>query len=52
MFEVGASAEYNDMMAMVLSRHRTMTGREFYNIWIADERAAIPYRWVFGRSLK
>ena len=50
-FDIGSSVRYSDMCATVLSRHMTVNGRAFYNIWIADERADIPYRWVFGRSL-
>ncbi|GAJ91065.1 hypothetical protein [Rhizobium rhizogenes] len=50
-FQIGQRIDYHGAPGVILSRHSTAKGCQFYNIWIdvADEN--LPFRWVFADAL-
>lgn len=51
MFQVGQRIHFYEAPGVILSRHPTAKGRQFYNICIDDPGEDRPFRWVFGDNL-
>ncbi|NTI74859.1 hypothetical protein [Rhizobium rhizogenes] len=50
-FSPGQRVDFHGVPGVILSRHTTAKGSQFYNIWIDVADDDRPFRWVLGHAL-